>query len=62
MTTTPSLVARVVGPNGKSAVSFHDAWPLSQSEVVFQKGGPSPTRGEVGYKELIEPIRYASSF
>ena len=62
MTKTESNVERVVGPNGKSPVSFHDAWPLSQSEVVFQKHGISPTRGEDGYYELAQPITYASSF
>lgn len=62
MATASSPVARVVGPNGKSPVSFHDAWPLSQSEVLFQKGGLAPTRGERGYKELETPITYASSF
>lgn len=55
-------VARIVGPNGESPVSFHDARPLSQSEVLYQKGGFAPTQGEERFKALQEPIRYASSF
>jgi hypothetical protein len=62
MVTSPASVTRVVGLNGKSPVSFHDAWPLSQSEVMFQKGGFAPTFGDEGYKDLMAPISYASSF
>jgi len=62
MNTASRVVTRIVGPNGASPVSFHDAWPLSQSEVLFQKGGFAPTQSEDGYKTLVRPIQYASSF
>lgn len=62
MNTASRVVTRVVGPNGASPVSFHDAWPLSQSEVLFQKGGFAPTQTEDDYKPLARPIRYTSSF
>jgi hypothetical protein len=53
---------RVVPAGGAASVSFHDAWPLSQSEILYQLGGFSPTETEVEYKALAKPIRYTSSF
>lgn len=55
-------VKRVVGPNGSSPVSYHTEWPLSCSEVLFQKGGFAPIFPDADYKELTTPIVYASSF
>jgi hypothetical protein len=56
-------IKRVVGPNGSSPVSFHDAWPLSQSEVIFKSDFAfSPTESDAAFRDLAQPIRYASSF
>lgn len=55
-------VKRVVGPNGSSPVSFHTEWPLSHSEVLFQKGGFAPIFPDAAYKALAERIVYTSSF
>lgn len=56
-------VKRVVGPNGSSPVSFHDAWPLSQSEVIFKSDFAfSPTECDAAFRDLVQPIRYTSSF
>jgi hypothetical protein len=62
MTPGSRSIQRVVGPNGRSPVSFHDAWPLSQSEVLYQKGGFAPTETDPAYRGLVVPIRYHSSF
>jgi hypothetical protein len=55
-------VKRVVGPGGSARVSFHDAWPLSQSEVLYWTGGFSPTRGDVDFRPIGVEIKYTSSF
>lgn len=57
-----AAVKRVVAPGGASPVSFHDAWPLSQPETLYQLGGFSPTQTEAEYKALAQPISYTSSF
>ncbi|HYR63490.1 MAG TPA: hypothetical protein VET24_12785 [Actinomycetota bacterium] len=53
---------RVVGPNGASPVTFHDAWPLSQSEVLYWTGGFAPTETDADYRALLVPITCTSSF
>lgn len=59
---TPGI-KRVVGPNGSSPVSFHDAWPLSQSEVIFKSDFAfAPIEGDEAFKHILRPISYASSF
>ena len=55
-------VKRIVAPGGASGVTFHDAWPLSQSETLYQLGGFSPTETEEEYRPLVKSISYTSSF
>ena len=55
-------VKRIVAAGGASSVSFHDAWPLSQCETLYQLGGFSPTETEEDYKPLVKRISYTSSF
>lgn len=56
-------VKRVVGPNGSSPVSFHDAWPLSQSEVIYKSDFAfAPTEADAAFRDMANPIHFASSF
>jgi hypothetical protein len=62
MNYSTARVKRVVAPGGASRVTFHDAWPLSQCETLYQLGGFSPTETEEEYKPLVKAISYTSSF